>query len=479
MADLLGATNRVAGYESINNKRAQPPQTRPDDLRLQNVPDTTRVSRADGRTERQGADDPMQSGALRYDSNLQAFLQQLRDAPDLPQILSQVFTWLRSAAVTPGLTEGIAEEMASLLELLRMDQEGLLRFLTNQMQGGARFSGPLFSLLRQAYQNMPSDSARQAILVFLKRYNDFSATRHVAGNLLRTLRQISEYLPGSWRGQLLDLRGQLENGLQSGDRAGNLRLLRESILPYLGSYVEKTHDLGKARMLMGMLVLDMARYENGSEEGLLAAFRQLGGYGDILGGLNQLDDAALMKLMRENAFTQAAEADQFAEQLARTASAALQGRMGVDAREAFQEIVRAFLINESVYMPLNHLVIPLEWNGKALYSEVWVDPDAENGQNGQEAEEGKIQFLFKLDIASLGAMEITLGAVGGQVDLRVFGPEAVSGQSAVIAEDLKMILESHGLRGQSVQVDRLKTPLALQEVFPDLFEGKRSVNVKI
>ena len=155
------------------------------------------------------------------------------------------------------------------------------------------------------------------------------------------------------------------------------------------------------------------------------------------------------------------------------------GRMGVDAREAFQEIVRAFLINESVYMPLNHLVIPLEWNGKALYSEVWVDPDAENGQNGQEAEEGKIQFLFKLDIASLGAMEITLGAVGGQVDLRVFGPEAVSGQSAVIAEDLKMILESHGLRGQSVQVDRLKTPLALQEVFPDLFEGKRSVNVKI
>ena len=85
MADLLGATNRVAGYESINNKRAQPPPTKPTDLRIQNVPDTTRVSRADGRTERQGADDPLRPNALRYDSNLQAFLQQLRDAPDLPQ----------------------------------------------------------------------------------------------------------------------------------------------------------------------------------------------------------------------------------------------------------------------------------------------------------------------------------------------------------------------------------------------------------
>ena len=478
MADLLGATNRVAGYESINNKRAQPPPTKPTDLRIQNVPDTTRVSRADGRTERQGADDPLRPNALRYDSNLQAFLQQLRDAPDLPQILSQVLTWLRGAAVTPGLTEGIAEEMASLMKLLRMDQEGLLRFLTNQMQGGARFSGPLFSLLRQAYQKMPSDSAKQAILTFLKRYNDFSATQHVAGNLLRTLRQISDYLPSSWRGQLMDLQGQLENGLQSGDRVANLALLRGTILPYLGSYVEQTHDLGKVRTLVGMLMLDMARYENGSEEGLLASFRQLGGYGDILGGLNQLDDAALMKLMRDNTFTRAAEADQFAEQLARTATAALQGRMGTDAREAFQEIVRAFLINESVYMPLNHLVIPLEWDGKALYSEVWVDPDAEKEQGGP-AEENKIQFLFKMDVGSLGAMEMTLGAIGGQVDLRILGPDAVSGNSAVIADDLKTILESHGLRGQSVRVEKLKTPLGLQEVFPDLFEGKRSVNVKI
>ncbi|MFQ7450365.1 MAG: hypothetical protein ACLRNQ_01820 [Flavonifractor plautii] len=85
----------------------------------------------------------------------------------------------------------------------------------------------------------------------------------------------------------------------------------------------------------------MARYENGAEEGVMLAFRQLGGYGDTLAGLNQLDDQTLWKLLRENQFTKAAQADTFTEQLARTAQRALQGEYGTDLREAFQEIVRS------------------------------------------------------------------------------------------------------------------------------------------
>ena len=72
-------------------------------------------------------------------------------------------------------------------------------------------------------------------------------------------------------------------------------------------------------------MLHMARYENGAEEGVMLAFRQLGGYGDTLAGLNQLDDQTLWKLLRENQFTKAPEADTFTEQLARTAQRALQG----------------------------------------------------------------------------------------------------------------------------------------------------------
>lgn len=85
--------------------------------------------------------------------------------------------------------------------------------------------------------------------------------------MLSLLRQLSDYLPQSWRGQLAELTGKLENGLQAGARAENLELLQGQILPYLGSYIKRYHDMGTARTLLGMLMLHMARYENGAEEG--------------------------------------------------------------------------------------------------------------------------------------------------------------------------------------------------------------------
>lgn len=478
MADLLGATNRVAGYESAQNNRVPIPTSRPDP-RVQNAPDPSRVSRADARTEQQGANNALQSNALRYDSNLQVFLQQLRDAPDLAQLMSRVVTWLRTTVSTPGLTAGVAEEISQLLKMLQMDRGALLQFLTTQMQGGNRFSGPLFELLRQAYRRMPEEGAREAILNFARRYLDYSAQSHITRDLQRLLRQIPDYMPQSWRGHLAELSQRLDAGLQAGTYEANLRLLQSEILPYLSSYVERSHNFGTVRALIGMLVLDIARYENSSEEGMLTAFRQLGGFGDILGGLNQLDDKALLRLMQENPFQQAARNDAFADQLAATASRALRGELGPDVREAFQEIMRSILLNESVYMPLNHLMLPLEWNGKMLYSEIWADPDAEENAQGRRGESQEIRFLFKLDIQSLGALEMTLDARESQVALRVLGPETVERNAARIAADLETILTDHGLTGRGIQVSRLRQPLTLSEVFPGFFDGKGGVDVKV
>ena len=85
--------------------------------------------------------------------------------------------------------------------------------------------------------------------------------------------------------------------------------------------------------------------------------------------------------------------------------------------------MRAFLLNESVFMPLNHMIIPLEWNGRAMYSELWVDPDAEDREKGsRQPGQEKIQFLFKLDIQSLGYLEMTLAARQEEIELDIYGP---------------------------------------------------------
>ena len=480
MPDLLGATNPVPNYDNTAHNRPLPTGPQVQDPRIQNVADPTRVGRADGKTERQGADNDLGPNGLRYDSNFQTFLQQLRDAPDLAAVLTKTLVWMRSMASTPGLSAGIAEEMSNLLQMLQMDKAGFEQFFLQQAQAGNRFSGPIFSLLRQVYQSTSDPRLHEAILSFGKRYSDFSSTRHIGESMNALLRQMSDYLPRSWRGKLAELATQLEQGLLHGTRAENLKLLQGEILPYLGSYVERSHDMGTIRTFISLLMLNMARYENGDEAGLLTAFRQLGSYGDTLAGLNQLDDEAILRLLRENDFTKAAQADRFAQEFAQTAARALQGKYGADVREGFEEIVRSMLLNESVYMPLNHMIVPLEWDGKMMYSELWVDPDAEDKeQDGKRQGDNKIQFLFKLDVQSLGFLEMTLTARDDQVELNVYGPEAVERNGTVIAEDLRDILASYGLTGKTVKVARRERPLTLTEVFPDIFEGKRSVNVKV
>ena len=73
MADLLGATNPVPGYDGASQNRSHSALPQVQDPRVQNVPDLSRVSRADGRTEQQGAGNHLDAGRLRYDSNLQTF----------------------------------------------------------------------------------------------------------------------------------------------------------------------------------------------------------------------------------------------------------------------------------------------------------------------------------------------------------------------------------------------------------------------
>ena len=458
MANPVGITNPGPGLDGTSNRAIINAPGQGNTQQIQNVPDPTRVGRPDARTDQKGADDASQAWGLRYDSNLQFFLQQLHSSVPLhAQLRECIRTAIRSGLLAPGDKLPTEEELCSQFALSR-------------------------PVVRQAYAQATSDTVRAGILNFVKRYSDYSSTEHIGRSMVSLLKQISDSLPRSWRGQMAELTGRLENGLQAGNRAGNLKLLQSEILPYLGNYISRFHDMGRPRTLLSLLMLHTARYENGAEEGVMQAFRQLGGYGEMLAGLNKLDDAALWKLIRENDFTRAVAQEQFSGQLAALAERALRGECGADAREAMQELMRALLINESVYLPLRHMILPLEWQGNTMYSEFWVDPDApDEGQEGSKGEEGgeKIQFLFKMDIASLGFFEMTLAARKDEVDLSVYAPDSVASHAALVEEDLAEILSAHGLTGKRVRVQREEKPLTLTEVFPDLLEGKRSINVKI
>ncbi len=272
MPEILRPTNPVPNYDNAN-VRSQP--ITPNDTHIQNVVDPSRVTRADQRTEQQQPGDAAQK--LRYDSNFLTFVQRLKNAPDPAQAFIQLLG--RGLQVSSGISEGLAAEMGQFLEYLQMDEGKLLDFLKGQLQSGSRFGGALFQALHTAFNRSGSEMLRTEILQFLRQYSDFSSTAHLEGRMVRTLYDMTQSLPSHWSSRLLDTAAQLENGVAAGDRQGNLRLLREQVFPLISNYVSQTHDHGRARGLLSMLTLDMVRYENGSEQEMVAAFRHLSGYG--------------------------------------------------------------------------------------------------------------------------------------------------------------------------------------------------------
>ena len=49
--------------------------------------------------------------------------------------------------------------------------------------------------------------------------------------------------------------------------------------------------------------------------------------------------------------------------------------------------MRGMLVNESVYMSVNHFVLPFQYQGKEAVSEFWIDPDAEKKEDRETSRE--------------------------------------------------------------------------------------------
>ena len=480
MPDLLGVTNPVPGRENTNINRNIPlTQTNAqNNPKIQNVPDLNRVVHADGRTDRQDNNLTNAQQRVRFDSNYETFVQRLREAPNLAESLSRLFGGREGTVVLSGMSEGIAQEMSQIMQMMHMTPDQLLAFLKGQLKNGSRLGGPLFALLRGAYANAASASVQEDILQFVKAYMDNASSGHVEKNIMRALRNMAGSMPASWAQALNDLLEQMEQDMAAGDREAVLQTLRQKVFPHMSDYVGRTHDLGTPREQLSMLMLDMVRYENGSQENLLEAFRRLVSYGTLRDQLGGISDEMLLQLLQENAFDPNDPSNLFADSLTNAASRAISGEGDANIQGIFRQLMAAMLINESVYMPVNHFILPLEWNGKFLFSELWVDPDAgQADENGRKKKCAKL--LFKIDVQPLGAFDVLLVSVEKEVAMNIFAPEKIMPFSGRIEQALGQILERNGLKNGGVSVIKMQRPLTLTEVFPQIFERKNSVNVKV
>ena len=472
MSNILKVTTPVTGYDNTLSK--QTPSQKAEDLSVKNpiVPD--KVVRPDGRSQT-GQEQGVRQG-ISYESNFGNFVQTLQNIPKLREIMSKMLFSGMGNLVEAGVSKGTAAEIEALLNMLSMSPDKLKDFLKSQMSGANRLQGPLFDMLRQVMGEATTVELKQSILDFLKKYNDMSSGKHLLENIKGELKEMEGYMFRSDREALQSLSSKLLEYSMENNRA-NAQLLKEQIIPFLGRYVSETRDLGTIRDLISLLTLNTSRYENGNVDSVAQAFQRLMEFPAFQKKFGGMSAEEFRNMLMNVDFDRAAGKAEWADSLLSIIRSGVRGEAGIENREAFMNIMNGLLINESVYMPVLHVMLPLILNGVPVFSEMWVDPDEESGNEGSS--ERGVKLLLKFDMKEVGFSDMIMYYENGKMDMMLRYPESLSQHEGEIRKGIAGIMEKNKVELEYLAVEQGKESIPVSAAFPKIFERRNAVNVTI
>ena len=149
---------------------------------------------------------------------------------------------------------------------------------------------------------------------------------------------------------------------------------------------------------------------------------------------------------------------------------------GLENVQQFYAMINGMLLNESVYLPLLHFVIPFQYEENNVMSEMWVDPDAkrDNEDGGR-----KIKLFLKFDIQSLGKFELLMIMQDRETRLQLLVPPQLAKDEKKIHTEVADILKRNGFRFSQLLVRERVRDRRVDEVFPEIREKERTINVRI
>lgn len=471
MSNILKVSQPVSGYE--NSAKTNPITS--NDTNINNITDVKKVTRLDNKSSNI---DYQENRFILNSSNFDGFLKILKRMPSTTEIIGDLFFIQMENLITSGINEKFAEEISKFLEMINLSDDELFSFLKSEAEASGKFKGEFFDFLRSVLLESKSNELDLKILDLIKKYNDFSSSTHILNQLYNDLKNISKNIPMRYSEELLELIEHLNINSKPGDTLNNSNILKNEIIPFLSKYIKSTNDFSKVRDLITSVSLNIARYENSSEEGLLAAFESLLGYNSIKKkygdtGLNEFSNFLL------NINSNKSNENTLNHKLINIIERGINGEAGYENIEIFKGILSSLLINESVYMPLVHIMLPMNINNNLMFSEIWIDPDNDSSSEEKFEKNRKTKILVKFDIKDVGFFDLIILHSNAKVDIQVFCPDKIIKLDKTLKTALSGIIEKNGFGVNNLSVDVSHKPISLSEVFHKIYERKNEVNVRI
>ncbi len=166
----------------------------------------------------------------------------------------------------------------------------------------------------------------------------------------------------------------------------------------------------------------------------------------------------------------------FADGVANLLLKGANGQAGLENVQQFYTIMNGMLLNESVYMPLLHFILPFQYEGNNVMSEMWVDPD---GKKDKEEGGRAVKLFLKFDIQGLGKFELLMTLQDRESRMQLLVPKQLVKEDKKIQAEVAGILKKNGIRYSQLMVRERVRDRRVDEVFPEIREKERTINVRI
>lgn len=471
MADILRVTQPVSGNDAAARIKQQGEGAVPQNIN--NLIDPDKIPKNDAKGFHDDSTTNKYSPNLK--SNFDKFMSRVSKTPGMTQEMAKLFYTRFGSIVNSGLSEGIATEMTEFLGMMNMTDAELLDMLKGLSESCVKFTGGFFDVLRGIIKDPTSgEDSKQIILEFIKKYDAITSNKHSLTNIIANLKNIGDRMMKTPAQQLESLIKSINLDAKKGDVTQNLAVLRKNIIPFLAAYISQTKDFGSVRDNISLFILNFTRYELGSKEAFSEALNALLALPEVQDKVNNAMVADIVDGIFKATGHEKVTAMQ--DKLVSIIAQGLDGKAGYQNTAIFQNILQSQLINESVYMPLLHMMVPVEMQGKQMFSEIWVDPDANESVKGNKGGQA-VKVLVKFDVKDLGFFEMVMLIQDGLVDMQLFYPESLEDDKEEIRKNIFNIIERNEMSFRSYLSDKLSEPKSISEVFPKLYEGRNMINV--
>ena len=530
MANILQVTTPNLNVDNRNMVNPQDPKHGVGNPAIHNPADPTRVVRSDGRDGEQTGNTAQDAlfNVINYESNYGAFIKGLGEEGELAGVLERLLFSDMAAIKDAGQTE-VAALVDKLMMTMKVDSpEDLLAFVQGQGDLQAKFTGDFFDKLRSILTQSSSRGLWESALPFLKAYNNYSSGAHLLQQMGSLTADIEQLLLRSYQEEFRELSRSMDWQAANGDTAQNSEVLNKVLIPYLSRYISRTHDYGPIREATMHLVFHAARYQNGGKNRLIQLFENLAGNRDFIrlfkgeareelerlaeqwGGREGVEEeqaeelqgalkeagegreplkdikGPLQQMLREELEGLLKTGSQegarqkplsgFAEGLSQLVLKGANGQAGLENVQQFYTIMNGMLLNESVYMPLLHFIIPFQYEENNVMSEMWVDPDSKREDDGRGR---KVKLFLKFDIHNVGKFELVMTLQDRQAEVQLYVPPHLTKEDKKIQTDVADILKGNGIRFSQLMVRQRRRDRRVDEIFPEIREKERTINVRI